>query len=261
MLAWRAGRSLWTRTEVGGLTAEEHSPAKTSPKWIVPLPTLPAGWPSLWSKPSCAGEFWSRWVQGGALSCSVYVNLVADKVKTACQYVTGVLRNRGRPSAVHLFVHLRLLGENRVGAASDCQQELRPEARRHRQVSFYDRACCKRCTRIFCSTVLLNAILCLCELKQGYLAYLESIPASAQILLPLLSFLGNWTWRGPSTRKRPPMATLADQSLLGRCQKISSYNFFRLPLLIDSTWTRWASSTISTISYGFDFYFFFTMKN
>lgn len=140
MLVWRAGRSSWTRTEVGGLTAVEHSPAKTSPKWTVLRPTPPAGWPSLWSKPSCAGEFWSRWGRGAGRSRSVYINAYARgkkmRLSATCQCVTGVLRNRGRPPSVHLLVHLRLLGENRVGAASDCQQELRPEARRHRQVIF-----------------------------------------------------------------------------------------------------------------------------
>lgn len=48
--------------------------------------------------------------------------------------ISGVVRHRSRPPDLHLPLHLRLLPEEREGAAADREQELRPQTRRHRQV-------------------------------------------------------------------------------------------------------------------------------
>lgn len=54
---------------------------------------------------------------------------------------SGGVRDRSRPPAVHLPVHLRLLSEEREGAAADHQQKLWSETRRHRQVSVWSSWC------------------------------------------------------------------------------------------------------------------------
>jgi len=61
MLVWRGGRSLWTHTEAGELTAAVLSPAKTSQRWTGQQPMLPAGSPSHWSRLDSADESLCRW--------------------------------------------------------------------------------------------------------------------------------------------------------------------------------------------------------
>lgn len=109
MPVWQAGRSSWTHTEGGGLTAVEHSPAKTSQRLTALLPTPLAGWPSLWSKPNCAGEFWFRWascvhqMRGWAATEPDLINTSHHLPLSALQvsYAIGV----AQPLSISLFTY------------------------------------------------------------------------------------------------------------------------------------------------------------
>lgn len=142
--------------EVGELTAEELSLVKISQRSIALLPTLLAGWPSLWSKPNCVGEFWFRWEYSFFHSpwqtCTKDNDLNQWPVGegSICAYdyyifillcVTGVLCHWSATASVHLLVHLRFLWENWVRTPADCQQELWSTARSDCQVTHEYKLC------------------------------------------------------------------------------------------------------------------------
>lgn len=70
----------------------------------------------------------------GASICSNTMAVDTFYFLCCCFFSPGCVCHRSRSSSLHLPLHLRLLSEEREGAAADCLQKLRPQTRGHCQV-------------------------------------------------------------------------------------------------------------------------------